>query len=80
MYLLNEENQAICLFCDEQLAEIKSIETRCCDHPNITIDVFKQVCINCGSVLGYNSANKFVDFYHNIYRIRNKSITENVIF
>lgn len=63
MYLLNEENQAQCPFCDEQLVEIESTETRCCDHPNITIDGFKIVCTNCGSVLGYKSANEFVDFY-----------------
>ena len=46
MYLLNEENQVLCPFCDEQLEEIKSIEPQCCDHPNITIDVFKEVCTN----------------------------------
>lgn len=44
VYLLNEENQAICPFCDEQLTEIKSVETRCCNKPNITVDGFKQVC------------------------------------
>ena len=59
MYLLNEENQVLCPFCDEQLKEIKSIETRCCGRPNITIDVFKEVCTNCGCVNGYKSANEF---------------------
>ena len=48
MYLLNEENQALCPFCDEQLVEVESIEIRCCDHPNIIIDGFKIVCPNCG--------------------------------
>ena len=66
MYLLNEENQVQCPFCDEQLEEIKSIETRWCGRPNIILDVFKQVCTNCGSVHRYKSASEFVDFYENI--------------
>ena len=74
MYFLNEENQAECPFCDEQLEEIKSVEIGCCGRPNITIDGFKQVCTNCGSVHGYRSANEFVDFYENLHRIRRKSV------
>ena len=73
-YLLKQENQALCPFCDEQLESIKSMETRCCNKPNITADGFKQVCTNCGSVHGYRSANKFVDFYENRHTIRNKSV------
>ena len=78
MYLLNEENQVLCPFCDEQLEEIKSIEPQCCDHPNITIDVFKEVCTNCGSVHGHKLAKEFVDFYENMYRMRKKSIYSKV--
>ena len=43
MYLLNEENQATCPFCDEQLTDVKSVETKCCDRTNITVDGFKIV-------------------------------------
>ena len=74
MYLLNEENQALCPFCDEQLEETKSVEKKCRGRPNITVDGFKQVCTNCGSVNGYQTAIKFVDFYENIHRIRKKSV------
>ena len=74
MYLLNEENQAVCPFCDEQLEEIKSIETKCCDCINITIDGFKIACTNWGSVHGFKSANEFVDFYENMHRLRKKSV------
>ena len=74
MYLLNEENQAICPFCDEQLADVKSVETRCSNKPNITVDGFKIVCTNCGLAHGFQSANEFVDFYENIHRIRKKSV------
>ena len=53
---------------------MKSIETKCCERPNITIDGFKIVCSNCGSMHGYNTANEFMDFYENMYRKRKKSI------
>ena len=48
MYLLNEKNQVQCPFCDEILYQLKSIETKCRERPNITIDGFKVVCSNCG--------------------------------
>ena len=35
---------------------------------------YSQVCTNCGSVHGYQTAIKFVDFYENIHRIRKKSV------
>ena len=62
MYLLNEKNQVQRPFCDEILYHMKSIETKCFERPNITIDGFKIVCSNCGSMHGYNTANVFVDF------------------
>lgn len=74
MYLLNEKNQVQCPFCDEILYQVKSIETKCCERPNITIGGFKIVCSNCGSMHGYNTANEFVDFYENMSRMRKKSI------
>lgn len=52
----------------------RSIETRCCNHPNIIIDGFKIVCTNRGSVHGYKSGSYFVDFYGNTIRIRKKSV------
>ena len=73
-FLLNEENQAICPFCDEQLTDVKSVETKCCDRPNITVDGFKIVCTNCGSVHRFKSPNEFVDFYENRLGIRKKSV------
>ena len=74
MFSFKKENQALCPFCDNQLEEIKSMETRFCNKPNITADCFKQVCANCGSVPGYRSANEFVDFFENMRRIRKKSV------
>ena len=55
-----------CPFCDEILYQLKSIKTKCCERPNITIDVFKIVCSNCGSMHGHKTANEFVDFYENM--------------
>lgn len=50
------------------------METKCCDHPKVTIDCFKRVCTNCAFMHGYKSANEFVDFYQNKHRIRKKFI------
>ena len=66
MYILNEKNQVQCPFCDEILYQLKSIETKCRERPNITIDGFKVVCSNCGSMHGHKTANEFVDFYENM--------------
>lgn len=63
-----------CPFCNEKLVDSKSLETRCCGRPNITIDSFKIVCTNCGSVHGYKSASEFIDFYENMHKIRKKSV------
>lgn len=69
------------LFCNEKLADAKSIETKCCERPNI-INNCQIVCANCGTMYGYQTANEFVDFYDNMYRIRKKnlSIIENITF
>ena len=45
-FLLNKENLVQCPFCDEQLTDVKSVETRCCNKPNITVDGFKQLELN----------------------------------
>ena len=80
-FLLNKENLVQCPFCDEQLTDVKSVETRCCKKPNITVDSFKRVCNNCGSVHGFKLANEFVDFYENrLGQERSLYTTENIIF
>ena len=62
IYLLNEKNQVQCPFCDKILYQVKSTETKCCECPNITIDSFKIVCSNFGSIHRYKTASEFVDF------------------
>lgn len=79
MYLFNEENKVQCPFCDEILHQVKSIETNCRELPNI-INNSKTVCANCGTMFGYKTANEFVVFYENMYRIRKKSISGNTTF
>lgn len=64
-FLLNKKHLVQCPFCDEQLTDVKSVKTRCCKKPNITVDGFKRVCSNCGSVHGFKLANEFADFYEN---------------
>ena len=79
MCLLNEENKVQCPFCDEILYQVKSIETKCRELPNI-INNSKIVCANCSAMFGYKTTNEFVDFYENMYRIRKKFISGNTTF
>ena len=62
-----------CPFCNEKLEDTKSIKSKCCDRPNLINDS-PIVCTNCGTVNDYLTANEFVDFYENMYRIRRKSV------
>ena len=76
---LIRHGQMECPFCNKKLEETKSIKPRCCDRPNLINDTHI-VCTNCGVVNGYLTANEFVDFYENMYRIRKKYIIENITF
>ena len=68
-----------CPFCNEKLTDAKSVQKPCCEYSDLINDS-QIVCTNCGTVNDYLTANEFVDFYENMYRIRkNPSITENII-
>ena len=41
---------------------------------DIIKDNAKNVCRSCGSVHGYDFANKNIDFYENLFKIRKNSI------
>ena len=79
MYLLNEENKVQCPFCNEISYQVKSRETKCRELPNI-INNSKTLCANCGTMFSYKTANEFVEFNENMYRIRKKSISGNTTF
>ena len=71
---LKNIEEATCLFCDKQLVKVdhsvKVVES-CCSEP----DIVKKndniiVCLNCGSVYGY----EYFNFYENMYKIRRKLV------
>ena len=72
-----EEGYVQCPFCDEQLVKnehVMRVVESCCNEPNIQINDKMIVCINCGSVQGYEYANEYIDFHDNKYKMRRKSV------
>ena len=55
-----------------KLVDSKSVQKPCCEYPVLINDTHK-VCNNCCAVNDYSTANEFVDFYENMYRIRKNS-------
>ena len=72
--LLIQEDYANCVFCNEQMQDPgKPKRDFCCDSMRLIKDNFL-VCKNCGQVHDYLSADEYIDFYENRYRIKRKSI------
>ena len=83
---LKNMGELTCPFCDRQLVEVVSrVVVSCCSNQEMFNDDGKNVCLNCGSVHGYDYSKEYVDFNENMYRIRRKSVyhrkyhIENVI-
>ena len=76
---LKSMGEPTCPFCDRLLAEVdeveaeKVIESCCCEQDMENVNGMN-VCINCGSVHGYDYVPEHVDFYENMYKIRRKSV------
>ena len=67
----------ICPFCDQQLIDIveyNEMVEPCCSEQNIENTNGMNVCLNCGSVHGYDFVNAYIDFHDNIHRIYKKSV------
>ena len=73
---LQEMGELICPFCKFQFNFIKQSEydLLCCDEQDIINDNNKKVCKNCGTVHGYPSSKKYVNFYENRHRFVRKSV------
>ena len=76
---LKSMGEPTCPFCDRLLVEVdeveaeKVIESCCCEQDMENVNGMN-VCINCGSVHGYDYVPEHVDFYENMYKIRRKSV------
>ena len=72
--LLIQEGQVNCIFCNEQIQDPgKPRRYFCCDSMRLIKDNFL-VCENCGQVHDYLTADEYIDFYENRYRIKRKSV------
>jgi len=66
--------ESSCPFCDLQLVEVDKVVEPCCSEQNMETINGMNACVNCGLVYGYNYVREFVDFYTNMYMIRQKSV------
>ena len=72
--LIQEENAINCIFCCKQIQDPgKPKRCFCCSNMKLVKDGYL-VCINCGQVHDYLTANEYIDFYENRYRIKRKSV------
>ena len=72
--LLIQEDYVTCVFCNKQIQDPGKPERDfCCDSMRLIKDNFL-VCKNCGQVHDYLTADEYIDFYENRYRIKRKSI------
>ena len=71
---LKNMEESTCPFCDLLLVEVdKVVESCCCEQDMENVNGMN-VCINCGSVHGYDYVPERVDFHENMYKIRRKSV------
>ena len=69
--------ESTCPFCDQLLVEGDKVAELCCSEQDVGNKNGINVCINCGSVHGYDYVHEYIDFYENMYRIRRKSVYGN---
>ena len=72
--LIPEENAINCIFCCKQIQDPgKPKRYFCCSNMKLVKDGYL-VCINCGQVHDYLTADEYVDSYENGHKIRKKSV------
>ena len=73
--LFIQTNNAVnCIFCNKQIQDPgKPQYYTCCSNMKLINDRHL-VCKNCGQVHDYLTADEYIDFYENRYRIKRKSV------
>ena len=71
---LKSMGEPTCPFCDRVLVEVDKVVELCCSEHDMENVNGMNICINCGSVHGYDYVPEHVDFYENMYKIRRKSV------
>ena len=69
-----ESDYVECPFCFKRIKEYHSKPFQCCFSINVELRDHSFVCLNCGSVHGYEKSLPYIDFYENRYRIKRKSV------
>ena len=71
---LKNMGESTCPFCDQQLFEVSKVVETCCDEQELENINCKNTCVNCGLVHGDDYIAGYIDFYDNMYKIRQKLI------
>ena len=71
---LKSMGECNCPFCDRLFVEVDKVVELCCSEQDMENVNGMNICINCGSVHGYDYVPEHVDFYENMYKIRRKSV------
>ena len=71
---MKENEELICPFCDKQLTTLPNAVNQCCSEIDVKNVDGENVCINCGSVRGYDYVTEYFNFYDNMHKIRQKSV------
>ena len=66
--------ESTCPFCDQLLVEGDEVANACCSLQHVENKNGMNVCVNCGSVHGYDCVNEYIDFHENMHRIHRKSV------
>ena len=64
-------NEVMCPFCNQQIAKVDKVVELCCDKMDLND---QNTCINCGVVNGDIFVIDYVNFYDDMYKIKNKSV------
>ena len=71
---LKNMGESICPFCEQLTGEVDKVVESCCDEQDTETVDGMNVCINCGSVHGYDYATEYFNFYDNMHKKRQKSV------
>ena len=71
---LKNIGESTCPFCEQLLVEGEKVIELCCSDQDLEHNNGMKICLNCGSVHGYDNVNEYIDFYENIHRIHQKSV------
>ena len=66
--------ESTCPFCDQLLVEVYKVVESCCSEQDMENINGMNICINCGSVHGYDYVTEYFNFYDKMHRVRQKSV------